>query len=68
MTTTADIVRIDYTNHRGERRVRLVVPDRLWFGRVEWHDEEQWLLDGLDIVKGERRTFAMVQVHAWEAA
>jgi len=57
---------IDYTNYRGERARRRILPNRLWFGAAEWHPEPQWILDAWDIEKGAIRSFAMRDVHSWE--
>jgi hypothetical protein len=59
-------VTIDYTNHRGERRERRIVPKLLWFGMTEHHQTSQWLLDATDVEKGEPRTFALRDVHSWQ--
>jgi predicted DNA-binding transcriptional regulator YafY len=60
-------IRILYTNYRGETALRTVIPERLHFGSTEWHPEPQWLLDALDLEKGQSRTFAMKDVRAWLA-
>lgn len=53
-------VRIDYTNWRGEREIRRIRPLGVMFwGNNEWHQELQWLFLAIDVVKGERRTFAL---------
>jgi predicted DNA-binding transcriptional regulator YafY len=59
---------IDYTNWRGERAERRVNPVSIWYGKTEWHPEEQWLLsafdmrdDGTAIMKD----FAMRDIHSW---
>ena len=61
------VVRILYTNYRGETTHRRVIPDRIYFGSNEWHPEEQWLLDAYDLDKGARRAFAMKHIHEWES-
>ena len=58
-------VTIDYTNYRGERSTRKIVPKNIWFGKTEWHPEEQWLLDAIDIEKDAIRNFAMKDIHSW---
>ncbi len=57
---------IDYTNYRGERAHRRVLPNRLWFGTADWHREPQWILDAWDVEKGVIRSFAMRDIHSWE--
>jgi len=65
----ADIRRvvIDYRNYRGERVWRTIVPRRIHFGSTEWHPEEQWLLDALDVEREVERTFAIKDIAAWRA-
>ena len=58
-------VYIDYTNYRGERSVRRILPERLYFGRTEYHPEDQWLLDAHDLGKDVSRTYAMKDIHKW---
>lgn len=60
-------VRIDYTNHRGERAERLIVPHRWYWGSSAWHPEPQWLLDAEDVEKHQDRTFALCCIHSWTA-
>jgi predicted DNA-binding transcriptional regulator YafY len=57
---------IDYTNWRGERAMRRIRPLRLVFENNEWHPDTQWLLEAVDLDKGEERTFAMSNIHSWE--
>lgn len=59
-------VHIVYTNYRNETTRRTIVPERIWFGTTAWHPEAQWLLDALDVEKGERRSFALAAVRSWE--
>ena len=60
-------VAIDYTNYRGERSVRVVIPveggNR--FGSTEFHPEPQWLLEAHDVEKNALRTFAMRDIHSF---
>jgi hypothetical protein len=66
---------IDYSNHRGVRRWRQIIPrsGALRFGSTPWHKEQQWLFHAEDVTpeafsgvppKG-HRTFAMKDVHKW---
>jgi hypothetical protein len=63
-------VAIDYTNYRGERSKRLVIPvaGSSRFGSTEYHPEPQWLFDAHDVEKGALRTFAQKDVHSWAPA
>lgn len=61
-------VLIDYTNWRGERSVRRIRPLRIVFENNEWHPDTQWLLEAVDLQKGEERTFALSNIHTWRIA
>lgn len=60
-------VTIDYTNYRGERSLRRILPLGTFWGANEWHREEQWLLSAVDLEKKASRIFAMKDVHSWMA-
>jgi predicted DNA-binding transcriptional regulator YafY len=59
-------VRILYRNYKGETSWRRIIPKRIWFGRNEWHPEEQWLLEALDIEKDAIRDLAMKDILEWK--
>ena len=65
MDIKARRVEIEYTNYRGERGRRVIVPTLLYFGSTPWHTEPQWLLSAYDVAKGAARTFAMRDIHDW---
>jgi hypothetical protein len=56
---------IDYTNYRGERSLRTVIPVSIDFSSNQWHTEPQWLLTAVDVDKCELRIFAMKDIHSW---
>jgi len=58
-------VLIDYTNWRGVRSIRRIRPLRIVFKNNEWHPKTQWLLEAIDLQKGEERTFALSNIHTW---
>lgn len=58
-------VAVDYTNWRGERGTRRIVPWRVFWGANDWHPEPGWLLEAFDVEKHAPRTFALESVHAW---
>lgn len=58
-------VEIYYTNHRGERRKRIIVPRTILFENSAWHPGTQWILHAIDIERGEGREFAMKNIHSW---
>ena len=59
------VVVILYTNYRGDRASRKIKPERIYFGSSQWYPEEQWLLDALDLGKGEPRSFAIKDIESW---
>ncbi len=58
-------VRIMYTNYRGETGERKIIPQRIYFGKTDYHPEEQWLLVAFDIDKNAERTFAIKDIQKW---
>lgn len=58
---------IDYTNWRGERRIRRVRPQKLSFTSNEWHSETQWMLFAFDLEADDEpvKTFTMADIHRW---
>ena len=59
-------VEIDYTNWRGERRKRILLPMTLMWGVSQYHKGDQWLLLAMDCEDGRTKEFAMNQVHEWK--
>lgn len=59
-------VEIDYTNWRGERALRVIIPVSIRFGKTSWHPEPQWLLRAWDEAKGELRDLALSGLHSWK--
>lgn len=58
-------VQLDYTNWKGVRGPRVIIPLLMTFGTNVWHREPQWLLYALDCEKNEERSFAMRDIHSW---
>lgn len=50
---------IAYTNHRGERRVRRLMPIAICFGASPHHEGRQWFLRAFDLEKQAERDFAL---------
>lgn len=48
-----------YTNYKGERSERHIVPIRVWFGNTEWHPKDQYMMHAFDLDKNEVRDFAL---------
>jgi predicted DNA-binding transcriptional regulator YafY len=56
---------IDYTNWRGERALRRILPLSLSFENNQWHPETQWILEAVDVEKNVIRGFALANIHSW---
>lgn len=59
---------VDYTNHRGERRIRTIEPRGIFWGSTPHHPEDQWLLEVYDFDKKTERTYALKDIHSWAPA
>lgn len=57
-----------YTNWRGETRTRHIKPVHIFFGSTDWHPEEQWLMEALDLEIQQTRIFAMKDMRRPENA
>lgn len=66
--TQAQEVIIDYTNWKGQRAPRRIVPKRIYFGTTEYHKTPQWLLVAYCLRKRAERTFAVKDIHMWDPA
>jgi predicted DNA-binding transcriptional regulator YafY len=62
---TKQEISICYTNYRGETTIRKIIPQKIWFGKTDWHPEDQWLLDAIDTEKNAERSFAIKDIKAW---
>lgn len=57
-------LQIDYTNHAGERRKRLVVPLHITYvAAPPWHPEPQWIMVAWDAESDQTKSFAMANIH-----
>ena len=61
-----EVATMTYTNYRGERADRLVLPQRVWFGATDWHPQPQWLMDAYDFDREALRSFAIGDVEGFE--
>jgi hypothetical protein len=68
MSDDLKTVRILYTNYKGEKGWRSIVPGQIRFGSTEHHPREQWLMDAHDVAKNAPRTFALRDIHEWKTA
>jgi predicted DNA-binding transcriptional regulator YafY len=54
---------LDYTNWKGERKDRRIMPLTLWFGVSEFHDEPQWFIRAMDLDRNVMRDFSLATIH-----
>jgi len=59
------IVKILYTNWKGETSYRNIIPNSIEFKSTEWHKTEQWILDAFDVDKQADRGFAVKDIKEW---
>ena len=58
---------VDYTNHKGERRIRQIMPLQLVFGATPYHSPQQWLLECVDVEDGHKiKMFAFTGIHGMD--
>lgn len=58
-------IKVEYTNYRGEKGIRTIVPLGYEFGSNEYHKEEQWLLKVWDIDRQAERVYAAKEITRW---
>lgn len=65
--TLERVVVIDYTNWKGVRGMRRILPIRWVFVHDnEYHPGNQWLLKAFDFERDDYRDFAMSGIHSWK--
>lgn len=58
-------IKVEYVNWRKECTVRAIVPIKIYWGKTQWHPEEQWLLQVWDVNRGAYREYALRDIKAW---
>ncbi len=58
-------IKIEYTNYRGEKGVRTIVPISFFFGTTEYHPQEQWLIKLWDVDRQAERIYALKEISRW---
>ena len=59
------IVKILYTNWKGETAYRNIIPVSIEFKSTKWHKEMQWILNAFDVDKQAERGFAIKDIKEW---
>ena len=67
MSDARQVTTIDYTNWRGKRSTRQIIPIRINFANNEYHTDTQWLLEAIDLNDADHKikTFALKDIHSW---
>lgn len=65
--TRSKLTSFNYTNWKGERADREIMPQEILFVSTDCHKEPQWLLSAIDLQKNERRDFAIKDIATWKA-
>ena len=60
------VIKMIYTNWKGETGLRKIIPKEIIFSSNEYHKEEQWLLVAFDLDKNAERTFAIKDIKSWD--
>jgi len=66
--TIDQAVVIDYTNWKGKRRMRMILPKGLVYQSNEWHPRPQWMIEAVDLSDKEHKGtkfFVIAKIHSW---
>lgn len=58
-------IKLEYVNYKGKLKTYNIVPNIIWFGKTEYHPEDQWLMSGYDIDDLKIKDFAMKDIQKW---
>jgi hypothetical protein len=58
-----NLIELDYTNWKGVRSKRNIIPIELQYTSTQYHPEAQWLLVAFDKEKNDIRSFAVRDIH-----
>ena len=56
------VIKVEYTNWRGESAIRTIVPINLKWRSTEWHPKAQWLLKVWDVDRNDYREYALKDI------
>lgn len=65
-TNTKQAIKIKYKNWKGNERIRHIIPEKIYYGKTEWHPTEGWLLVAYDLDKKAERHFSMKDISGWK--
>ena len=55
-------IHIFYKNWKNITSERNIIPVKIWYGRTEFHNEEQWFMESFDLDKNDIRNFALKDI------
>lgn len=61
----ANPIKVEYTNYRGEKAIRTIVPGKCYFGSTEYHPHDQWLIEVWDVERKATRVYALKDITKW---
>ncbi len=64
-SVTGKPIKVTYKNYRGEVAERAIVPQKIFWGNTEWHQDEQWLLEVFDVDRNAVRVYALCDIQEW---
>ena len=67
-TDVKQAVVIDYTNWKGSRRWRYILPKGLAYRSDQWHPQAQWMIEAVDLQDKDHKGtkfFPLADIHKW---
>ncbi len=55
-----------YKLERRNKKYRNIIPMSVEFKATQWHPEEQWILNAMDVDKNAQRAFAIKDIKEWK--
>lgn len=55
-------LQFEYVNWKGEKGIRTVIPQEIYYGENDFHKGNQWLLQAYDVDKQDIRHFAIKDI------
>jgi hypothetical protein len=68
-STNQDVL-IDYTNWKGDRRMRRIRPIGIAYCANRWHPKAQWMIEALDLedpAPKQVKFFPLASIHSWSS-
>ena len=59
------VIKVLYKNWRGKVSERNIFPLSIFYGKTEFHKEEQWLMKVYDLDKKDYRVYSLKDIQEW---